>query len=133
MDNKQEFFEKAKKISEEIVNVVGQPDFTEELERQIFGAFVFGIINALAHEKKVMPIEVQAVMIEISVNTLQYTPNQAVEFCQYLINCTDKEYNPTTYAIIHKGIDGYFQLEESKSEELANNYNEITTVVNETV
>ena len=35
-------------------------------------------------------------------------PNQ---FCDFIIECTDQEYHPAVYAIIHRGLEGYHQFE----------------------
>ena len=129
MFNKKNFLDEANTNSKKITSILGQPDVDDEQTRQIFGAFLFGVFNALAYEMKASPVDVHSAMIELSINTLMYTPEQAAEFCQYLINCTDKENNPTTFAIIHRGIDGYYQLKELKEEELKDNYCEIVQII----
>lgn len=116
MKRKADFLKKAKEASNDISRILRITKFQDELARQVYGAFMFGVLNALAYEMGKSPTDVQGMMIELSIHELGYETNQAVEFCQYVINCTDRENNPTTYAIIHRGMEGYYQLKEKKKQ-----------------
>ena len=125
MKRKADFLKKAKEASNDISRILRITKFQDELARQVYGAFMFGVLNALAYEMGKSPTDVQGMMIELSIHELGYETNQAVEFCQYVINCTDRENNPTTYAIIHRGMEGYYQLKEKKEAKLITNYEDI--------
>ena len=128
---KSKFFENVENIAKEVYVTLGGLDNENELLRQIYGAFFFGIINALAQEMKSSNVEIHAAMINEAIVILQYSPQQSAEFCQHLINCTNKEENPTVNAIIHRGIEGYYQLKEQNKEAFKRNYNEIIELVAE--
>lgn len=123
------FFEEATRISNSVSDILAVSKFDGEQSRQVFGAFLFGVLNALAHEMGNTPVDVQGAMIELSMSKLGYTANQAVEFCQYVIDCTDRESNPTTYAIIHRGMEGYYQYKENRVTNLLSNYDGILTAL----
>lgn len=57
---------------------------------------------------------IQAVMIEILNKEFGYEPHVAAQFCDFLIQCTEEEFHPTIYAIIHRGLEAYYKLEEGK-------------------
>ena len=131
MQEKQEFIAISKEIIDNAINVLGKPNFENELERQLLGAFIFGIINGGAYEIETTPAEVQGLMIATLINTLKYSPQQATAFCQHLIDCTNVEENSTVNAIIHRGVEGYYQLKEQNKEAFKRNYNEIIELVAE--
>ncbi len=128
---KGEFMETAKRMTEKAMPYLSQtpPETMEETERQIIGAFLFGMYNALAFEKKAAPEEVQAITIERLKTILQYSLEQAVQFSGYLIDCTKEETNPNVYTIIHRGIDGYYQLAEGDEEGFRGNFEKIKEVL----
>lgn len=129
MDGRTDFIKEAKNCVTYAYNLLDTINYKDEQERQIFGAFSFGIINGLAYEMKENPIKVQGIMIEILINVLKYMPNQASEFCQLLIDSTDRVSNPTIFAIIHRGMDGYYQMQNKEVQEFKNNFNEIVALI----
>lgn len=131
MNSGSDFIKEAKKCVMYAYDLLDTINYKDEQERQVFGAFSFGLINGLAYEMKEEPVKVQGVMIEILINVLKYMPNQASEFCQLLINSTDRESNPTIFAIIHRGMDGYYQLQDREEQEFKNNFNEIIALIKE--
>ncbi|GAA0086306.1 hypothetical protein UT300007_27450 [Clostridium sp. CTA-7] len=94
---------------------------TSEVERQIISAFAFGMINAYAMEEKVEPATVHGVTIGILINEFKYSEKQASEFTQTLINSTNREYHPTMYTIIHRGIQAYYDYKNAKEKEVYDN------------
>ena len=80
-------------------------------EQQALGAFCFGLINAYAMKNSVPVTDIQAAMISICINRFDYSPKIASQFCDFIIECTDQEYHPAVYAIIHRGLEGYHQFE----------------------
>jgi hypothetical protein len=81
-----------------------------EQEKQIISAFCFGALNGYSLENQISTVQIQSAMIAILVQKLQYDPSTAAQFCDYLIRCTDKKYHPTMYTIIHRGVEGYYQI-----------------------
>ena len=94
---------------------------TSELERQIISAFAFGMINAYAIDEKIEQPIVHGIMIGVLINEFKYSEKQASEFTQVLINSTDREYHPTMYTIIHRGIQAYYDYKEDKEKEVYDN------------
>ncbi|WP_283592159.1 Imm48 family immunity protein [Clostridium butanoliproducens] len=94
---------------------------TSEIERQIISAFAFGMINAYAIDEKIKPPKVHGTMIGVLINEFKYSEKQACEFAQTLINSTSREYHPTMYAIIHRGIQAYYDYKEAKEKEVYDN------------
>lgn len=94
---------------------------TTEIERQIMSAFSFGMINAKALEQNIDQPTVHGTMIGLLINEFKYSEIQASEFTQTLINSTDREYHPTMYTIIHRGIQGYYDYREGKEKEVYDN------------
>ena len=68
-------------------------------------------------------------MIAVLIQKFQYDPTVAAQFCDFLIRCTERAYHPTMNTIIHRGIEGYYQLEDS--EKLRENIVEIIKKVEE--
>ena len=75
------------------------------------------------------PENVQALMIRIGIEKLQYTPELAFEMTQFVINATDKEFHPTVHAIIHRGLEGYFLYSDSQFGALSDDFKDIVQVV----
>ncbi|BBK76117.1 Imm48 family immunity protein [Clostridium butyricum] len=94
---------------------------TTDIERQIISAFAFGMINAYALDEKIEPPKVQGTMIGVLINEFKYSEKQACEFVQTLINSTSREYHPTMYTIIHRGIQAYYDYKEAKEKEVYDN------------
>lgn len=94
---------------------------TSEIERQIISAFAFGMVNAYALDEKIEQPKVHGTMIGILINEFKYSEKQACEFTQTLINSTDREYHPTMYTIINRGIQAYYDYKEAKEKEVYDN------------
>ena len=124
-----DFIDRSKDIVAKMIKVVGLPEKGDEIERQVLGAFIFGVINGLALETKIDPIKVQGVMIEVLVNSLDYPENKAAEFCQLLIDSTDENHHPTMNTIIHRGITAYYDFINGDSIKVKNNLNEVIDAV----
>lgn len=85
-----------------------------ELERQIISAFSFGMINGAAMEDGADPMTVQGTMAGVLIGQLGYSEKQAVDFMQQLIESTNREFHPTMYAIIHRGLEGYYDYRDQQ-------------------
>ena len=104
-------------------------DLDEELDRQLAVAYIFGMLNGKAQKDSVSPEKVQALMIRIGIEKLQYTPEVAFEMTQFVINATEKEFHPTVNAIIHRGIEGYFLYEDNQYDAISEDFQDIVQVV----
>ena len=102
---------------------------TTEIERQIISAFAFGMINAYAIEEKIEPPKIHGTMIAVLINEFKYSEKQASEFVQTLINSTNREYHPTMYTIIHRGIQAYYDYKEGKEKEVYDNLTYIIDII----
>ena len=78
---------------------------TNELTRQVAATFIFGVINAYAHENKLEPPQLHAITISLLSSKFDYSGQQSIDFAQMLIEATKKENDPTRNAIIHHGIN----------------------------
>ncbi|WP_413367389.1 Imm48 family immunity protein [Lysinibacillus sp. 3P01SB] len=85
-----------------------------ELERQIISAFSFGMINGAAMEEGADPMTVQGTMAGVLIRQFGYSENQAVDFMQQLIESTNREFHPTMYVIIHRGLEGYYDYRDQQ-------------------
>lgn len=102
---------------------------TSEMERQVIAAFLFGMINAYALDEKINPPKVHGTMIGILINEFKYSEKQACEFAQILINSSSREYHPTMYTIIHRGIKAYYDYKEAKEKEVYDNLTYIIDII----
>ena len=109
-----EYFQAANYISDEIFRA-SKTDTSKmnEQEKQIMGAFCFGALNGYSLENRISTVQIQSAMIAILVQKLQYDPSVAAQFFDFLVKCAEKDYHPTMNVIIHRGVEGYYQLEDS--------------------
>lgn len=108
----------AGEVSEMVAAIFNMLDIhTEELtelERQIISAFSFGMINGAAMEEGADPMTVQGTMAGVLIRQFGYSEKQAVDFMQQLIESTNREFHPTMYAIIHRGLEGYYDYRDQQ-------------------
>jgi hypothetical protein len=83
---------------------------TSELQRQICGAFLFGVVFAYGKLQGLTPPEVQAISITMLLDVLSYSAEQAGAFSSRLIRAASDGPKDTMNRIIHRGIDGHRQL-----------------------
>lgn len=128
MGKNEDFFNDSFKLSNKMKKIF-QVNTDDEQEKQVFGAYMFGMINGIAQEKKIEPIDVQAVMVRLLNESLNYSLESSVQFAQFLIESTDREYHPTMFAIIHRGLNGYFMYSENKENKLQDDFSEIMEAI----
>ena len=104
-------------------------DLADDLDRQLAAAYIFGMLNGKAQKDSIDPENVQALMIRIGIEKLQYAPEVAFEMTQFVINATDKEFHQTVHAIIHRGLEGYFLYSDSQFGALSDDFKDIVQVV----
>lgn len=110
-----EYFKAVNYITDKIIRA-SRMDISQlnEQEKQIMGAFCFGALNGYSLENKISAVQIQSAMIAVLVQKLQYDPASAAQFCDFLIRCTDKNFHSTMCAIIHRGMEGYYQLGDTE-------------------
>ncbi len=121
------YFAAISKIIDEVIRA-SEMDIHKmnEQEKQIIGAFCFGVLNGYANNQ-ISAVQIQSAMIAVLVQKFQYDPADAAHFCDFLIRCTERNYHPTMNAIIHRGIEGYSQLEDTVK--LRENISEIIKII----
>ena len=122
------YFETINEIVDIILRASGM-DISEmdEQEKQIMGAYCFGNLNGYSLINQINAVQIQSAMIAVLVQRFNYEPAVAAQFCDFLIKCTERDYHPTMNTIIHRGIEGYYQL--SDTEKLRENILEIIKMV----
>jgi hypothetical protein len=94
---------------------------TSELQRQVSGAFLFGVVSAYGMSCRLSPPDVHALAVSMLIDVLHYSPEQAGAFLTQLLEATRAGPNDTMNAIIHRGIDGHRQLLQSDHNGLSAN------------
>jgi len=94
---------------------------TTEAERQVIAAFSFGVIHAHISTRELGPEVGKEMTLNILESVFKYSPEQASDFFDYLVQCTGADDNNTIKAIIHRGIDGHYQYINGLIEELKTN------------
>ena len=101
------------RIANDIIQLV-KIDLEDEMNRQILASYIFGVLNAKAIQESISPIEVQVTMIHVGIKALDYSPEAATQMTQFVIDATDKNFHPTVYAIIHRGIEAFYLYSNEK-------------------
>ncbi|MEG0314661.1 MAG: Imm48 family immunity protein [Erysipelotrichaceae bacterium] len=121
-----EYYNQVTNLMGEIINLSEvQITFVDEQEKQVLGAYCFGVLNGYSLERKINPIQIQGAMIDILVKIFNYPPSTSAQFCDFLIQCTDEKFHPSINAIIHKGIEGYYEIKDGKKESIQQVVNQI--------
>ncbi|MDO6848730.1 Imm48 family immunity protein [Priestia megaterium] len=129
MEENKDFLNECISITNTTIDKVFKIDSNDEQEKQILGAYLFGMFNGLGHEKNSKPVDIQGAIIQILSQNLHYSLDSAVQFSQFLINSTDKDFHPTMFAIIHRGLEGYFMYKNGGSGKLSQYFCDIIEVV----
>ena len=94
---------------------------TTEMQRQISGAFLFGVTFVHGKIAGLTPPDIQALSITMLVDVLGYSAAQAGAFSTRLVQATTAGPDDTMKAIIHRGIDGHRQLTGGEHDGLRQN------------
>lgn len=94
---------------------------TTEMQRQVFGAFLFGVAYAHGRVHQLAPPDVHALAITMLMDVLRYSAEQAGAFSSRLAQATSAGPNDSMNAIIHRGIDGHRQLTSGEHAALRHN------------
>ena len=112
------------RIANDIIQLV-KIDLEDEMNRQILASYIFGVLNAKAIQESISPIDVQVTMIRVGIKALGYSPEEATQMTQFVIDATDKNSHPTVYAIIHRGIEAFYLYSNEKYEQLKEDFDNI--------
>lgn len=124
------YHEEVKRLVAETVRLSGIAVKTAgDQERMILGAYCFGVINGYSLERKAEPVHVQAAVITTAVQFLGYDPETAAGLCDFLIQSTKRDFHPAVYAIIHRGMEGYYLLKENRRPAVTRDIQQIVEVV----
>jgi hypothetical protein len=93
-----------------------------ESDREICGAFLFGIVFAHGMLNRLNQAEVHALVIAALQDVLRYDLERARAFSLVLIQATKTASNPRLNSTIHRGIDGHRQLTSGQNFSLQNNF-----------
>jgi hypothetical protein len=102
---------------------------TTELQRQLLAAFSFGMQFVIGPRNQLGPPELHALAICLLRDVFRYSEPQAVAFAEDLIASASGCGNPTTNAVIHRGIEGHRQWEDRLTSELKSNLDGIFKIV----
>lgn len=104
---------------------------TSEIERQIFACFVFGVLYANGRDKGLESAQIHALSILNLQDSFKYSTEQAADFSNFLIDiASDEKLHKVMNAIIHCGIDGYYQRNNRNYIALKENIRNILSEVN---
>ncbi|HEX2748944.1 MAG TPA: Imm48 family immunity protein [Verrucomicrobiales bacterium] len=102
---------------------------TTERQRQICGAFLFGFVFQHGMANGLPPADVQALVIAMLMDVLQYTAEQAGTFSSALIEATGGDASNTMKALIHRGIDGHHEMLRGEHDALRRNLLELFEIL----
>jgi hypothetical protein len=93
-----------------------------EADREICGAFFFGIAFVYGKLKGLDQAEIHALIVSTLQDVLRFDLERARAFSLVLIQATKPANNPRLNSIIHRGIDGHRQLTSGESDSLQSNF-----------
>jgi hypothetical protein len=127
------FVQQVQAIAQELMDLyskkVNTPfDKTSELERQILAVYLFGMADGLRQKEKLerTPLQIETDMTAVLMTIFRYSLPQAQEFVKGMISdLQSNDRNNTIYAIIHRGLDGYFAYCDGKKAEVVEDVSQI--------
>ncbi len=111
-----------KKLSEDVLSLyLKEMDLSfeqiTELERQILATYLFGMFDGVRQNNHfdITPNQIAIDISDILISVFRYSKSQAESFIDEKIEDLQSS-NPqnTSYAIIHRGLEGYFIWSESR-------------------
>jgi len=79
-------------------------------QRQVSGAFLFGMAYAYGKAHHLTPSDIHVLIIAVLIDVLHYGPDHATTFSFKLVQATNGGPKNATKTIIHRGIEGHRQL-----------------------
>lgn len=105
---------------------------TSELERQILAVYAFGMAEGMRQTEylSLNIMQVESGIIGMLNSVFQYSIRQAQDFTHIMItNLKSKDPENTYYAIIHRGLDGYYLWKDEKKKTVINDIVQIINVL----
>lgn len=97
-----------------------------ERQRQVAGAFLFGMAFAEAQFLGLTPDQLEPLIVAFLHEVLGYGDEGAASFTADLIRAAkEPEYHDTLHAIIHRGIDGHMHWQQREYDLVAENLKDI--------
>ncbi len=103
-----------------------------ELEKQVLIVYLFGMVNGLKQEKfeEIPPVEVETAMIAVMMTGFNDTFLVAQKLIASIISDVQSgNLENTVYAIVHRGLDGYFAWKKGKKEEVITDIENILNIL----
>ena len=101
---------------------------TTELERQVLAVYFFGMSNGLMQSLKLKnsPMEIAEMIKNNLVDVFRYSNEQAQQFLDGMISDLQSgDPRNTQYAIIHRGLEGYFAWEKGQKSNVIKDVSQI--------
>jgi hypothetical protein len=87
------------------------------------------MLFAIGRPNQLGPAEIHALAICLLMDVFGYSETQAAAFAEDLITSASGHGNPTTNAVIHRGIEGHRQWQNRLTSELKGNIEDIFKIV----
>ncbi len=111
-----------KELSQDVLNlylneIKSSFEQITELERQILATYLFGMFDGVRQNNNIdiTPNQIAINISDILVSVFRYSKNQAESFVNEMIeDLQSNNSKNTSYAIIHRGLEGYYNWDNSK-------------------
>jgi hypothetical protein len=125
------FHQRSQAMARAVWDALGiQPDSCTDLQREIVGAFVFGMLSADGMIALLPQPVVHATAVTLLREEVGYSPDSAARFAEELIRvASDPKYHDTLYAILHRGVDGHAQWRSGNLTDLQANLRNVCEIV----
>ncbi len=105
-----------------------------ELERQILAIYFFGMVDGLRQNSNVVSSanEVAKTITNVLNGVFQYSKEQSEAFFDSIIdNLQSKDPQNTQYAIVHRGLNGYYAWNGNDKKDVIEDVRQIYVMLNE--
>ena len=101
MMNLKKYNRKVNEIVDKTISAVGKTvSEYDDVDRQLVCAVIFGMVNAFSMDEGINPVQIQGAVIGFLVNKFNYSVEQASDFFDFLVRCTEPEYHKLMNVII---------------------------------
>lgn len=124
MEETTHFFDQSEALFDTLIDTI-EVNLNDEQEKQVLGAYLFGMLNSFGRELSVDAREIQASFIKLLTTKFNYSDEIASQFSQFVINSTVRDFHPTVFALIHRGLEAYSMYQEKDYAKLEKDFKEI--------
>lgn len=103
----------------------------DSTSNQTVGTYLFGVMNGVAIEAGISPVEVQSAMIQVAHKKVGYPIETAAELSEYCIKCAGGKFNQLMFAIIMRGMQGYELYKQADKSAFEADFKEVLDLVME--